>query len=152
MADLSRYIEDGKVNRVRIANDIAAGKFTQEFLSELLQKLQKPELKANYFSHVKLERKPESEWTKEYLELLSNAAVAENFNEEYLRYLFEVAQYVHQRGQNNPQKKNSFVGWSGCGALGLFRACSLCVAMRSRKGWRRRLCPRNQMKEYCLRI
>ncbi|MBO5123768.1 MAG: hypothetical protein J6C11_01445 [Spirochaetaceae bacterium] len=105
MADLSRYIEDGKMNRVRIANDIAAGKFTQEFLSELLQKLQKPELKANYFSHVKLERKPESEWTKEYLNLLSNAVVAENFNEEYLRYLFEVAQYVHQRGQNNPQKK-----------------------------------------------
>ncbi|MBQ8384136.1 MAG: hypothetical protein IJX45_02725 [Spirochaetaceae bacterium] len=105
MADLSRYIEDGKVNRVRIANDIAAGKFTQEFLSELLQKLQKPELKANYFSHVKLERKPESEWTKEYLNLLSNAVVAENFNEEYLRYLFDVAQYVHQRGQNNPQKK-----------------------------------------------
>lgn len=105
MADLSRYIEDGKVNRVRIANDIAAGKFTQEFLSELLQKLQKPELKANYFSHVKLERKPESERTKEYLNLLSNAVVAENFNEEYLRYLFDVAQYVHQRGQNNPQKK-----------------------------------------------
>lgn len=150
MADLSRYIEDGKVNRVRIANDIAAGKFTQEFLSELLRH---PAVKDAYFSHVKLERKPESEWTKEYLDLLSNAAVAENFNEEYLRYLFEVAQYVHQRGQNNPQKKNSFVGWSGCGALDLFRAsCSLCEAMRSRKGWRRRLCPRNQMKEYCLRI
>lgn len=102
MADLSRYIEDGKVNRVRIANDIAAGKFTQEFLSELLRH---PAVKDAYFSHVKLERKPESEWTKEYLELLSNAAVAENFNEEYLRYLFDVAQYVHQRGQNNPQKK-----------------------------------------------
>ena len=102
MADLSRYIEDGKVNRVRIANDIAAGKFTQEFLSELLRH---PAVKDAYFSHVKLERKPESEWTKEYLDLLSNAAVAENFNEEYLRYLFEVAQYVHQRGQNNPQKK-----------------------------------------------
>lgn len=102
MADLSRYIEDGKVNRVRIANDIAAGKFTQEFLSELLWH---PAVKDAYFSHVKLERKPESEWTKEYLNLLSNAAVAENFNEEYLRYLFDVAQYVHQRGQNNPQKK-----------------------------------------------
>ena len=103
MADLSRYIEDGKVNRVRIANDIAEGKFTQEFLSELLRYLA---VKDAYFSHVKLERKPESEWTKEYLGLLSNAAVAENFNEEYLRYLFEVAQYVHQRGQNNAQKKN----------------------------------------------
>ena len=103
MADLSRYIEDGDVKRVRIANDIAAGKFTQEFLSELLRYLA---VKNVYFSHVKLERKPESEWTKEYLGLLSNAAVAENFNEEYLRYLFEVAQYVHQRGQNNPQKKN----------------------------------------------
>lgn len=102
MADLSRYIEDGKVNRVRIANDIAAGKFTQEFLSELLRH---PAVKGEYFSHVKLERKPESEWTKEYLDLLSNAAVAENFNEEYLRYLFEVAQSVHHRGQNNPQKK-----------------------------------------------
>lgn len=102
MADLSRYIEGGKVNRVRIANDIAAGKFTQEFLSELLRH---PAVKDAYFSHVKLERKPESEWTKEYLELLSNAAVAENFNEEYLRYLFDVAQYVHHRGQNNPQKK-----------------------------------------------
>lgn len=107
MADLSRYIEDGKVNRVRIANDIAEGKFTQEFLSELLRYLA---VKDAYFSHVKLERKPESEWTKEYLGLLSNAAVAENFNEEYLRYLFEVAQYVHQRGQNNPQKRTfSFV-------------------------------------------
>lgn len=103
MADLSRYIEDGKVNRVRIANDIAAGKFTREFLSELLRYLA---VKNVYFSHVKLERKPESEWTKEYLNLLSNAVVAENFNEEYLRYLFEVAQYVHQRGQNNPQKNN----------------------------------------------
>lgn len=102
MADLSRYIEDGDVKRVRIANDIAAGKFTQEFLSELLRH---PAVKDAYFSHVKLERKPESEWTKEYLNLLSNAVVAENFNEEYLRYLFEVAQYVHQRGQNNPQKK-----------------------------------------------
>ncbi len=102
MADLSRYIEDGMVNRVRIANDIAAGKFTQEFLSELLRH---PAVKGEYFSHVKLERKPESEWTKEYLNLLSNAAVAENFNEEYLRYLFDVAQSVHQRGQNNPQKK-----------------------------------------------
>lgn len=126
MADLSRYIEDGKVNRVRIANDIAAGKFTQEFLSELLQKLQKPELKANYFSHVKLERKPESEWTKEYLNLLSNAVVAENFNEEYLRYLFDVAQYVHQRGQNNPQKKTlSLVGAvvALLVCLGLLAAC-----------------------------
>ena len=102
MADLSRYIEDGDVNRVRIATDIAEGKFTQEFLSELLRYLA---VKDAYFSHVKLERKPESEWTKEYLGLLSNAAVAENFNEEYLRYLFEVAQCVHQRGQNNPQKK-----------------------------------------------
>ena len=39
MADLSRYIEDGDVKRVRIANDIAEGKFTQEFLSELLRRL-----------------------------------------------------------------------------------------------------------------
>ena len=67
MADLSRYIEDGDVKRVRIANDIAAGKFTQEFFSELLRCLAEKNV---YFSHVKLERKPESEWTKEYLGLL----------------------------------------------------------------------------------
>ncbi|MBQ7367302.1 MAG: hypothetical protein IJW57_08770 [Spirochaetaceae bacterium] len=123
MADLSRYIEDGKVNRVRIANDIAAGKFTQEFLSELLRH---PAVKDAYFSHVKLERKPESEWTKEYLDLLSNAAVAENFNEEYLRYLFEVAQYVHQRGQNNPQKKTLLLVGAVAAlliCLGLLAAC-----------------------------
>lgn len=120
MADLSRYIEDGKVNRVRIANDIATGKFTQEFLSELLRH---PAVKDAYFSHVKLERKPESEWTKEYLELLSNAAVAENFNEEYLRYLFEVAQYVHHRGQNNPQKKTLLLVAALLICLGLLAVC-----------------------------
>ena len=122
MVDFSRYIEDGKVNRVRIATDIAEGKFTQEFLSELLRYLA---VKNVYFSHVKLERKPESEWTKEYLGLLSNAAVAENFNEEYLRYLFEVAQYVHHRGQNNPQKKTfSYVA----GAVAVLLACLVLVA------------------------
>ena len=122
MADLSRYIEDGKVNRVRIATDIAAGKFTQEFLSELLRYLA---VKNVYFSHVKLERKPESEWTKEYLGLLSNAAVAENFNEEYLRYLFDVAQCVHQRGQNNPQKKTFSYA---AGAVAALLACLWLVA------------------------
>lgn len=121
MADLSRYIEDGKVNRVRIANDIAEGKFTQEFLSVLLRHTA---VKDAYFSHVKLERKPESEWTKEYLGLLSNAAVAENFNEEYLRYLFDVAQYVHQRGQNNPQKKTLLL----VGAVVALLVCLVLVA------------------------
>ena len=116
MADLSRYIEDGKVNRVRIANDIATGKITQEDFSELLRH---PAVKKVYFSHVKLERKPESEWTKEYLNLLSNAVVAENFNEEYLRYLFEVAQYVHHRGQNNPQKKTLLL----VGAVAVLLVC-----------------------------
>lgn len=121
MADLSRYIEDGDVKRVRIANDIAAGKFTREFLSELLRHLA---AKNVYFSHVKLERKPESEWTKEYLGLLSNAAVAENFNEEYLRYLFDVAQYVHHRGQNNPQKKTLLL----VGAVAALLICLVLVA------------------------
>lgn len=121
MADLSRYIEDGKGNRVRIANDIAAGKITQEFLSELLRH---PAVKNVYFSHVKLERKPKPEWTKEYLELLSNAAVAENFNEEYLRYLFDVAQYVHHRGQNNPQKKTLLL----VGAVAVLLVCLGLVA------------------------
>lgn len=121
MADLSRYIEDGDVKRVRIANDIAEGKFTQEFLSVLLRHTA---VKDAYFSHVKLERKPESEWTKEYLGLLSNAAVAENFNEEYLRYLFDVAQYVHHRGQNNPQKKTLLL----VGAVVALLVCLVLVA------------------------
>lgn len=102
MVDFPRYIEDGKVNRVLIATDIAAGKCTQEILSELLRH---PAVKGAFFSHIELERKSESEWTKVYLDLLTNAVVAEIFNEEYLRYLFQVAQYVRQSGSTKPINK-----------------------------------------------
>lgn len=120
MVDFPRYIENGKVNRVRIATDIAEGKCTQEILSELLRH---PAVKDAFFSNIELERKSESEWTKVYLELLKNAVVAENFNEEYLRYLFQVAQYVRQSGPTKPKNKIVWIVGAVLVVLGL----TICV-------------------------
>lgn len=122
MADFSRYIEGEEVKRTRIADDIAAGKFTEDDFSRLLQD---SAVKNAYFSHKELERKLESEWTKEYLELLSNAAVAENFNEEYLRHLFGVAQYV-QRIEEKKNQKRKVIGFA-IGVIAVFVCLTACV-------------------------
>lgn len=148
MADFSRYIEGEEVKRTRIADDIAAGKFTEDDFSRLLQD---SAVKNAYFSHKELERKLESEWTKEYLELLSNAAVAENFNEKYLRHLFGVAQYVQRIEEKKKSKEKSNWFCNRCNCSFCLFDC-LCKAMWNRKSWRWNTCPRSPMKMSCLRI
>ncbi len=123
MFDMSEYVKDGKVSRSRLATAIVRGKISKSDLEELLSDSL---IKDACFSHIKLERKPQSEWTEEYLELLSNAAVAENFNEEYLQYLFEVAQYVQRRGQNKA-KKNILLVAVAVAAVGICLFLTACV-------------------------
>lgn len=98
MVDINKYIEGGKVSKVKIAMDIKYRTLTSHDIDELVSD---PRIRESFFGNGYTEKKPKSEWTKDYLEQLSYAVVSEAFNEEYLRYLDKVADTVAGHKQNS---------------------------------------------------
>ena len=94
MISISAYIENGRVNRTVIVDDIVSHKISEQDLSELLSY---DSVRAAFFSNSKLEKKDKSEWTSDYLERITYMAISEVFDEEYLRYLFTISQYLLEK-------------------------------------------------------
>lgn len=85
------YIVNDKVARGEIAMDIIYRKLARD---EIVNLCGNPQIKAAFFGTAFLDKRPKSEWNKEYLSLLSCAVVAECFNRDYLLHLDEVADFV----------------------------------------------------------
>ena len=88
------YIDNEGVKREKIALDIKYAPFSKQELEDLIsdERIQSAYIGTNYNC-----KKPKSEWTEDYLNLLSYAAVAESFNDDYIRYLNEVSSYVNEK-------------------------------------------------------
>lgn len=105
--EISNYIKDGKVARSSIARGIADGKFSTSDLEMLIND---PRISAGFIGNSFDDKKPLSEWNKDYLEKLVYTAFAGPFNADYLRHLFEVSQYVSAKKSNNVTYKKVIIG------------------------------------------
>lgn len=92
MLDWKRYIDEGRVKRSQISLDVRNQKISHDDLLELIAD---PQISQAFFGSELRGKKPESEWDKNYLNLISYASVGEVFNAEYLLYLENVANKVN---------------------------------------------------------
>lgn len=100
MVDVQKYIVNGKIARQRIAMDIKYRNISRADI-EMLAK--DPAVKKEFFGEEKdIGKCPKDQWDKDYLDMLSYAAVSEVFNKEYMLYLNEVAEVVSEK-----EKKSS---------------------------------------------
>lgn len=91
------YLQDnGKVDRAKVANYIKTRRFTKQEFETIIKEIND----MNGWIGRTYDRKlPKSEWNKDHLYSVAHDAIAHCFNEDYLRYLDEVAQYVHRSEQ-----------------------------------------------------
>lgn len=94
---ITSFIKDGKVNRTGVAQSIADGEISASELEELISD---PRISAGFIGDRFNDKKPQSEWNKDYLQKLVYTAFAGPFNEDYLRYLYEVSQFVRNVNGN----------------------------------------------------
>lgn len=106
MINILNYIEDGKVNRTNIADDIISNQFTRQDINELISN---DTIRAAFFSNKVLQKQDKSYWNEEYLNMLSCMAVSEKFDEEYLLYLFEVTKYYYSIKQKKAFSRKIFL-------------------------------------------
>ena len=90
--DIDKYIDDGLVLTSHIAYDVRFGRLSHQDIIEIL----KDERVKKAFIGTHLEQKrPQSEWSKEYLVELLGMSSMTCFNEDYLFFLEKVAKYVN---------------------------------------------------------
>ena len=102
MFNIETYIQDGTVKREKIALDIKRGVITKDDIKDLVSNAK---IKESFFGNSSNVKANRSEWTKDYLDKLSYASVADCFNEDYLYYLSDVADYVRpsKKSKNSPK-------------------------------------------------
>lgn len=105
MLNLDKYIENGRVKREKIAMDIKYGVITTENIDSLVAD---PSIRNAFIGSRYDDKKPKSEWNRQYLDELSYGVTAEGFNEDYIRYLCEVTSFVRKQGT---RKNNRGVLW-----------------------------------------
>ena len=88
-----KYIEDGRVERSRIALDIKYRKLRRQEIEVLIND---PLITKAFFGETYNEKVSSQKWTEDYLETLALAVVGESFNPDYLLYLNDVAEHVAQ--------------------------------------------------------
>lgn len=89
-----KYIENNVVLPGHIASDVRFGRISHQDIIEIL----KDERVKKAFIGTHLEQKrPQSEWGKDYLDELFGMASMTCFNEDYLFFLEDVAKYVKKR-------------------------------------------------------
>lgn len=85
------YIVNGKVARNRIAIDIKRRIISRSDIEKLVSDKR---IRSAFLNETYNKKVPKKEWTKLYLNELTNVAIAECFNRDYLLYLDEVADFV----------------------------------------------------------
>lgn len=88
---MKNYVSNGRVAREEIAADIRDGIINRADIKVLASN---PEVKNAFIGQNYARKVSRDKWTREYLDTLTNAVVAEAFNEDYLNYLADVAEYV----------------------------------------------------------
>lgn len=102
MLNIETYIQDGTVKREKIAFDIKRGVIAKDDIKVLVSNAK---IKESFFGNSSSVKANRSEWTQDYLDKLSYASVADCFNEDYLYYLSNVADYVcHSKKSKNSTK------------------------------------------------
>ena len=94
---MKNYLINGRVAREEIAADICDGTLSK---SELQTLLNNSDVRDAFIGTQYDKKKDRQGWNKQYLEELPNVAVAEAFNEDYLRYISDVAEYVRTKENN----------------------------------------------------
>lgn len=85
------FTSNGTVDRAKIAMHVKTRKLTRVEIEQLCAD---PRVQAGFKGTTFSDKRPKSEWNKNYLHLLSYVVVAGPFNQDYLLYLDEVAEYV----------------------------------------------------------
>lgn len=98
MYDIKQYVVDGRVEREKIAMDIKYQTLKKE---DILSLANNQAVKSAFIGSHYDDRRPKSDWNKNYLDELSYAVVSESFNMDYLLYLNDVAGYVNRKKSNN---------------------------------------------------
>ena len=106
MIDVLKYVNNGVVEREKIAMDI---KYRVILKSDICDLVKDPVIKSAFFGNGYADKKSQSSWTRDYVDKLSYAVVSEAFNEEYLFYLDEVAEYVSKKEQSSSSILKMFI-------------------------------------------
>lgn len=91
MVNMNEYINEGKVVREKIALDVRFRRLTGKKLKEVLDH---PLVQNSFEGSDYYEKVSKRCWCSQYLDELSYTSMADNFNEDYLLYLDEVAGFV----------------------------------------------------------
>ncbi len=110
MFDINRYIDNSAVKREKIALDIKYGVLTKEDIQLLITD---DRIKNAFIGTDFKNKKPKSEWNRQYLDELCFSVVAEGFNADYLWHLYDVKSFVSPNKSNisskSPKQKMIFV-------------------------------------------
>lgn len=101
------YIKDRVVKRSSIAQDIVSGRLSEADVEALISD---HSITSGFIGKGFSDRRPQSEWNANYLKELSYVSVAGPFNEEYLRYLYTVTQYVNNQKSTNVKIQKIKIG------------------------------------------
>lgn len=122
---MKNYIINGRVAREEIASDICDGVLTRDDIKKLTADAS---IREAFIGSTYNKKKNTTEWDERYLATLPNVAVAEAFNEEFLYYLADVADYVIE----NRKKKIPGWVWIVLGAVVVVAGIAIYYAIKSR--------------------
>jgi len=88
---VKNYIVNGRVAREEIAADICDGVLSREDIKHLVEKR---EIRDAFIGTSYSKKTDQKNWDDQYLKNLPDVSVAEAFNEDYMYYLADVAEYV----------------------------------------------------------
>lgn len=121
---MDTYVKDGKVLISEIVYGIKDGVLGKAEIYDLINDERiRSEFIGKSCKHKVDDKK---KWTKEYLNKLILASVAECFNEDYLFYLYDVAEYVREK----TKKKKAAIAIGGIMAFVLLIGLIIIVARR----------------------
>ena len=88
---VEKYMRNGSIDRASIAKDVKMRKLSEAEIRTLCENKQ---VQDEFIGSSYTNKQPKQKWNKDYLERLYYAVVAESFNQDYLLYLCEVADFV----------------------------------------------------------
>ncbi|MGI6019769.1 MAG: hypothetical protein ACOX8M_13460 [Marvinbryantia sp.] len=102
MSIVEKYINNGEVQRAKIALDTADGTILKPDIREICSDQR---IKDAFIGESYNKKQPKETWDAAYLDRIVCAAPAENFNLDYLLYLAEVSAYVRSKEASTNAKK-----------------------------------------------
>ena len=97
MKNLDEYIKEGRVVRSKVAMAVVKGDLTRHDIIELCKDSR---MKAVFIGSSYSPKCSNDHWTRDYIDELVCASVAESFNQDYLLYLEKVVSYMKEKEKN----------------------------------------------------